>query len=105
VPKTPYELRIGRKPILNYLHVWDCPAEATVFNLHMRKLDPKTVGCHFIGYPDKSKGYRFYCCDRYTKFVEMRHVMFLEDEMVSGSMVVREISLEEKRVHTPTRMI
>jgi hypothetical protein len=31
--------------------------------------------------------------------------MFLEDEMVSGSMVVREISLEEKRVHTPTRMI
>ena len=31
--------------------------------------------------------------------------MFLEDEMVRGSMVPREISLEEKRVYVPTPMI
>jgi transposase InsO family protein len=32
VPKIPYELWTGRKPTLNYLHVWSCPAEAKVFN-------------------------------------------------------------------------
>jgi hypothetical protein len=87
VPKTPYELWTGRKPTLNYLHVWGYPAESKVFNPNIGKLDSKTVSCHFIGYPDKSKGYRFYCPDRHTKFVEMRHVVFLEDEMVRGSMV------------------
>ena len=74
------------------------PAEAKVFNPNIRKLDPKTVSCHFIGYPEKSKGFRFYCPDRHTKFVETRHVVFLEEEMVRGSMVAREIDLEEKRV-------
>ena len=39
------------------------------------------------------------------KFVETRHAVFLEDDMVRGSMVVREINLEEKRVHVPTPMV
>jgi hypothetical protein len=79
--------------------------EAKVFNPNIGKLDLKTVSCYFIGYPNKSKGYRFYCPDRHTKFVKMRHAVFLEDDMVRRSMVVREISLEEKRVHAPTPMI
>jgi hypothetical protein len=87
VPKTPYELWTERKPILNYLHVWGCSAEVKVFNPNIGKLDPKIISCHFIGYPDKSKGYRFYCLDRHTKFIEIRHTIFLEDEMVRGSMV------------------
>jgi hypothetical protein len=57
VPKTPYELWIGRKPNINYLHIWGCLGEAKIFNLQLGKLDPKTIRCHFIGYPDKSKGY------------------------------------------------
>jgi hypothetical protein len=65
--------------------VWGCPAEAKIFNLNIRKLDSKTVSCYFIGYPDKSKGYHFYYPDRYIKFVETRHVVFLEDEMVRES--------------------
>jgi hypothetical protein len=76
VPKTPYELWIGRKPTLNYLHVWSCPAEAKLFNPSIGKLDPETVSCHFNGYPNKSKGFCFYCPDRYTEIVEMRHVIF-----------------------------
>jgi hypothetical protein len=56
VPKIPYEIWTDRKPTLNYLHVWGCPAEARLFNRSIEKLDPKTVNCHFIGYPDKSKG-------------------------------------------------
>ena len=87
MPKTPYELWIGKEPSLNYLRVWGCPVEAKVFNPNIGKLDSKTVSCHFIGYLEKSKGYRFYRPDRYTKFIETRHVVFLEDEMVRGSMV------------------
>jgi hypothetical protein len=103
VPKTPYELWTGRKPTLNYLHVWGCPAEVKVFDLSIGKLDPKTVSCHFISYPEKSKGYRFYCPNGYTKFVETRHA--LEDQMMRGSTVARKIDLEEKRVFVPTPMI
>jgi len=51
VPKTPYELWTGRKPSMNYFHVWGCQAEAKLFNPQLGKLDPKTVSCHFIGYP------------------------------------------------------
>ena len=39
------------------------------------------------------------------KFVEMRHAMFLEDDMVKGSMVAREINFEEKRVYIPSPMV
>jgi hypothetical protein len=91
VPKTPYEMWTGRKPTLNYLHVWGCLAEAKLFNPSIEKLDPKIVCCHFIGYLDKSKGFRFYCLDRYIKIIETRHTIFLENEVIRGSMVPREI--------------
>jgi transposase InsO family protein len=32
VPKTPYQLWTLRKDGINYLHVWDCPTEAKIFN-------------------------------------------------------------------------
>ena len=82
-----------------------CPAEAKVFNPNIRKLDFKTASCRFIGYPDKSKGYHFYCLDRHTKFVEIRHAVFLKDDMVRESMVAQEINFEEKRVYVPTPMV
>jgi hypothetical protein len=104
VPKTQYELWTDMKPTLNYLHVWDCPAEAKLFNLSIGKLDPKTVSCHFIGYLDKSKRFCFYYPDRHTKFVEIRHTVFLEDKMIKGSTVSRETRLKEKRVYVPTPM-
>jgi hypothetical protein len=94
VSKTPYELWTGRVPSLKHLRVWGCPAEAKIFNPNLGKLDPNTVSCHFIGYPDRSKGYRFYCPDRYTKFVKTRHAEFLEDDLIRGSKVAQEISLE-----------
>ena len=105
VSKTPYESWTRRVPSLNHLRVWGSPAEAKVFNPNIGKLDPRTVSCYFIGYREKSKGFRFYCPDRYTKFVETRHAIFLEDEMIRRSMVAREIDFEEKRVYAPTPMI
>jgi hypothetical protein len=105
MPKTPYKMWTGRKLTLNYLYVWGCLAEAKLFNPSIRKLDPKTVSCHFIGYPDKSKEFHFYRPDRYIKIVEMRHVVFLEDEVIRGSTVSQELRLEEKRVCVPTPMV
>jgi hypothetical protein len=87
VSKTPYEMWTGRKLTLNYLHVWGYPAEAKLFNPSIGKLDPKTISYHFIGYLDKSKGFRLYCPDRYIKIVETRHANFLEDEVIRGSTV------------------
>ena len=77
--------------------MWGSPAEAKVFNPNIGKLDPKIVSCYFIGYPEKSKGFYFYCLDRHIKFMETRHAVFLEDELMRGSMVAREIDLEVKR--------
>ena len=81
------------------------PVEVKVFNPNIEKLNSKIVSCHFIGYPDKSKGYRFYCPDRHTKFAETKHAVFLEDDMVRESMVAREINFEEKRVYVPTPLV
>jgi hypothetical protein len=105
VPKTPYEMWTGRVPALNHLRVWGSPAEAKVFNPTIGKLDPKIVTCHFIGYPERSKGFRFYCPDKFTKFVETRHAVFLEEEMIRGSVTARKIDLEEKRVYAPNPVI
>ena len=58
-----------------------------------------------MGYLEKSKGYRFYFSDRYTKFVQMRHTTFLEEEMIWGSVVVWKIDVEDKRVYVPNPMI
>jgi hypothetical protein len=53
VSKMMYALWTGHKPSLNYLCVWGCPAEAKILNPNTSKLEPKTVSCHFIGYPEK----------------------------------------------------
>jgi hypothetical protein len=67
--------------------MWGCPAEAKVFNPNIEKLDSKIVSCHFIGYPKKSKGYRFYYPDRHIEFLETIHVVFLEKKLIRGNMV------------------
>jgi hypothetical protein len=105
VPKIPYELWTGRVPSFAHLRVWGSLAEAKVFNLNIAKLDTKTVSCYFIGYSDRSKGFCFCTLHRYTKFVETRHAVFLEDKMMRGSMVARKVDLEENRMHAPNLMI
>jgi hypothetical protein len=105
VSKTSYELWTRHKPSLSYLHIWGGPAEAKIFTPNADKFESKTVSCYFIGYPEKSNGFCFYCSDGHTKFVETRHAIFLENEMMRGSTVPQEISLEKKRVYVPTPMI
>ncbi|RWR73399.1 Gag-protease-integrase-RT-RNaseH polyprotein [Cinnamomum micranthum f. kanehirae] len=98
VPKTPFELWTNRKPSLNHFRVWGCPSEVRVFNPHERKLDPKTISGYFIGYPDRSKGYRFYCPNHTTRIIESGNAKFLEDHLNSGSGQNRNITYKEIRV-------
>jgi len=95
----------GRKPTLDYFNIWGCPAEARIFNPGQEKLDERTTSYHFIGYSERSKCYRFYCPGRQTKFIETRHAIFLEDDMIKGSKVLREVDLQEKRTYVPIPMV
>ncbi|KAJ9562866.1 hypothetical protein OSB04_008026 [Centaurea solstitialis] len=105
VPKTPYELWTGSKPKLNYLKVWGCPAEAKVYNPQIKKLDSKTISCYFVGYPERSKGYRFYAPSHTTRIVETRRAEFLENGDNSGSDGSKILELNEKTTPNQTQNI
>ena len=85
VQKTPFELWKGWKPSLRHMRIWGCPSEVRIYNPQEKKLDPRTVSGYFIGYAEKSKGYRFYCPSHTTRIVESRNAKFLEDDVISGS--------------------
>ena len=99
IPKTPYELWVGRKSTLNYLHVWGCLAEAKNFNTQINKLDSKTISSNFIGYPKKSKGFRFCFHGQGFKIVETRHAVLLENEYFSRRIELKKLTSNE--VSTP----
>ena len=81
VEKTSFELWCGRKPSLHHCHVWGCPAEARIYNPKINKLDPKTVSCYFIGYPEKSKGYKLYSAKHSPRIFETHQVKFLNEKI------------------------
>ncbi|RVW93925.1 Retrovirus-related Pol polyprotein from transposon TNT 1-94 [Vitis vinifera] len=105
VPKTPFELWTGRKPSLRHIHIWGCPAEARIYNPHEKKLDSRTISGYFIGYPDKSKGYRFYCPNHSVRIVETGNARFLENGEISGSNEPRKVDIEEIRVDIPPHFL
>ncbi|KAJ9536278.1 hypothetical protein OSB04_un000550 [Centaurea solstitialis] len=101
VAKTPYELWTGKKPSLNHLHVWGCPAEARAYNPHERKLDSRTISCYFVGYPERSRGFKFY--NPTTKsFFESGNARFLTDVEFGGEDKIRNVVFEEEedQVHS-----
>ena len=101
VSKTPFELFKGWKPSLQHIRVWGCLAEIRVYNPHERKLDPRTICGYFIGYAEKSKGYRFYCPSYSTRIVESRNAKFLENDVISGSDQPLDLGLEQDHEVTP----
>lgn len=58
--KTPYELWKGKKLGLKHLHVWGCPSKARPYRPNERELYSRTVSFYFVGYPKRSRGYKFY---------------------------------------------
>ncbi|RVW90199.1 Retrovirus-related Pol polyprotein from transposon TNT 1-94 [Vitis vinifera] len=91
VPKMPFELLKGWKPSLQHMRVWRCSFEVRIYNPQEKKLDPRTISGYFIGYAEKSKGYRFYCPSHSIRIVESRNAKFLEYDLVSGSDQFRNI--------------
>ena len=80
VSKTPFEIWKGWKPSLNHIRVWGFPAEVRVYNPQEKKLDPRTISAYFVGYAEKSKGYKFNCPTHNLKVVESRNAKFLEND-------------------------
>lgn len=95
VPKTPFELWKGWKPSLRHMRAWGCPSEVRIYNPQEKKLDPRTISGYFIGYAERSKGYRFYCPSHSTRIVESRNAKFLENDLISGSDQTRNIVSEK----------
>lgn len=103
VSKTPFELWVGRKPSLMHFHVWGCQAEARLYNPAEKKLDHKTESCFLNGYPEKSKGFRFYAPNLHTRIVETNNAKFLEDlsaGIYSNDSLNDSFNFEEESEHT-----
>ena len=102
--KTPYELWTGKKPSLKHFHIWGCPTEVRPYMPYEKKLDSRTVSCYFIGYSERSRGYKFY--DPTTKSIfEMGNTWFFEDDEFDGGDKDRDFAFEEEYVDIPTAVI
>ncbi|KAF7812745.1 Retrovirus-related Pol polyprotein from transposon TNT 1-94 [Senna tora] len=102
ISKTPFEIWKGWKPSLNHMRVWGCPAEVRVYNPHEKKLDPRTISAYFVGYVERSNGYKFYCPTHTLKFVESRNAKFLENDTFSGSDQFHDLVNENDHEVIPT---
>ncbi|KAK4385685.1 hypothetical protein Sango_2692500 [Sesamum angolense] len=85
ISKTPFELFKDWKSSLSRVRIWGCPSEVRVYNPQDKKLDLMTISGYFVGYTERSNGYRFYCPSNNTRIVESRNAKFLEDDLISGS--------------------
>ncbi|GJQ94325.1 retrovirus-related pol polyprotein from transposon TNT 1-94 [Tanacetum coccineum] len=75
--KTPYELLHGRKPNVEYFHVFGSLCYSTNDREDLGKMKPKADIGIFIGYSKTSRGFRIY--NRQTKkIMETIHVKFDE---------------------------
>ena len=104
VLKTPFQLWTGRKPSLRHFHVWGCLAEVRIYNPHEKKLDARTISGYFIGYPEKSKGYRFYCPNHSTRIVESGNARFIENGQFSRSEKSRIMDIQETNNNVSTHV-
>jgi hypothetical protein len=71
------------------------PSEVRIYNSQEKKLDPRTISGYFIGYAERSKGYRFYCPSHSTRIVESINAKFLENDLNSESDQTRNIVSEK----------
>ncbi len=76
-PNTPYQNWFGTKPDVSNLRIFGSTAYIHVPKAERRKLDSKSVTCHFVGYCATQKAYRFW--DPITRKIRIsRDVIFNE---------------------------
>nr|GEU30886.1 hypothetical protein [Tanacetum cinerariifolium] len=83
--KTPYELLIGRTPIISFMRPFGCPV--TIINTldHLGEFDGKVDEGFLVGYATNSKAFRVYN-SKTRKVDEKLHVNFLENNTnIAGS--------------------
>lgn len=90
---TPFELWIRMKPSLRHLHIWGYPAKAGFYNPLEKKLDSKIVRGYFIGYLEKSKGYRFYYPNH--SMSRNRKCRYLENDKIDGNDALRNVIIQK----------
>ena len=89
---TPYELWHNKKPSIHHLRVFGCRAYVYVQKDQRKSLEPYSLKCIFLGYPDGYKGWK--CYDPLSKkIVISRDVIF--DECSFPGLGVRESQLTE----------
>ncbi|KAL2237909.1 UNVERIFIED_CONTAM: Retrovirus-related Pol polyprotein from transposon TNT 1-94 [Sesamum indicum] len=77
--KTPDFMWTGRKSDISYLRVFGCSA---FVHQNLDKLEPRSIKCVFIGYPDGIKGYRLWVRSKSSfKVLISRDVTFNENEL------------------------
>ena len=64
-------------------------------------MDLRTISSYFIGYPKKSKGFRFYCSNHSMRIVEIDNARFIENGEISGSDNLQNVDIQEVRVQVP----
>ena len=94
VEKTPYELWKGRKPNLKHLRVFGSKVFCYIPKEKRTKLDEKAEEGIFVGYSDRTKGYRVYV-PTMDKVILSRSVEFDETEKESKGAKENKIILEE----------
>ena len=74
---TPYEIFIGRKPILSHLKVFRSIAHIRISNVNREKPDAMSEKCILIGYSSAKKAYK--CFNPSTRTVQViRDITFDE---------------------------
>ena len=76
--KIPYELWTGKQPSIKHLHIWGSVAKAWPYRSQESKLDSRTNSNYFVGYAERSRGYKFYD-PTLRSFFEMGNARFLEE--------------------------
>ncbi|KAK2414989.1 myosin-16 [Trifolium repens] len=57
---TPEEAWIGRKPAVHHFRVFGCLSYVHIHDVHIKKLDDKSIPCFLLGISEESKGYKLY---------------------------------------------
>ncbi|GJY27519.1 putative ribonuclease H-like domain-containing protein [Tanacetum coccineum] len=101
--KTPYELLIGRTPIISFMRPFGCLV--TILNTldHLGKFDGKADEGFLVGYSINSKAFRVFN-SRTRKVEENLHVNFLENKPnVAGSLETNSDAGQARKEKTPNQ--
>ena len=94
---TPFEAYFGHKPDVSNIWVFGSPAWARILLDKRRALQPQSIECLFIGYPNEYKGFKLLDINTKQIIIE-RSVKF--DESLQEMELVKEKTAELPSYYT-----